>query len=257
MNTLADTWRLLGRHQRATLRAPIWSLINLVYPVVWLLLFGQLFGGMADLPGFPEGGYQRFLTPGVVVMTVIYGASFAALGLVMDFRMGVIDRYLTTPASRPAIIFARVLDATVNVTVQAIVVLLIAFAIGVRTSNGIGGALLVVLAAALLAVVFAAFSTWLGIRTREQQGLVGMMNVLIVPLIFLSTALLPVNLVPGWIAHVMPYNPVSWAVNVARAGTLDGTHGAEVLRDLGGLVLLALVFLALAFSALRSWERSR
>jgi ABC-2 type transport system permease protein len=253
----ADTWRLLGRHQRTTLRTPFFALINLIYPIVWLLLFGQLFGGMANLPGFPATSYERFLAPGVVVMTVIYGASFAALGLVMDFRLGVIDRYLTTPVSRPAIILARVADATVNVTAQAVIVLLVALAIGVRIAAGVGGGLLIVAAAALLGVVFAALSTWLGIRTREQQGLVGMMNVVIVPLIFLSTALLPVNVVPGWIRHVMPYNPVSWAVNVARAGTLGGTPVREVLVDLGGLVVLALIFLVLSFGALRSWERAR
>lgn len=257
MNPAGDLLVLLRRHLRSNLKTPIWAIINLTYPVVWLLLFGQLFGSMARTPGFPPGSYQTFIAPGVIVMTVIYGASFAALGLIMDLRLRVIERYLATPVSRPAIIWARILDATINVTAQACLMLLLSLIVGVRFHT-ILGPIQVIVAAAALGFVFAAFSILVGIRSRHQQGLVGMMNIIIVPLIFCSTALLPRSLAPGWLQRLMPYNPVTWAIDLARAATTSATAltGLDLLARLGGLLVLGLALTILATHAFRRWQET-
>jgi ABC-2 type transport system permease protein len=258
MTVFGDVWYLFLRHQRTARRQPIWALINLAYPIFWLVLFSQIFQRTSQLPGFPTHRYVQFLAPGVVMMTVIYGAAFASLGMLLDFRLGVIERYLTTPVNRGAIVLARVLDAAANVTMQAVVVLVASLALGVRIATGPVGGLVVVVTAFLLGLVFAALSCWIAVTSREQEGLVGTVNLLVIPLIFLSTILVPKDFTPTWIGRLVPFNPVTWAVDAARSVSLDRAwHGPLLARDLGLLVVLTVVFAALGIQALLRWARRR
>ena len=78
MNAVSDTWYLFVRHIKDSLRTPIWLLINLIQPLVWLLLFSKVFEGVAELPGFTTDSYLQFFAPGVIIMTVLF-----ALGVVV------------------------------------------------------------------------------------------------------------------------------------------------------------------------------
>ena len=93
---LEDTQHLLIRHIRATLRLPIWIAVTLVQPVIWITLFGQLFRRVVEIPGFDSGSYIEFLTPGVVIMTAMFGSAWSGMGLIEDLHHGVIDRMLST-----------------------------------------------------------------------------------------------------------------------------------------------------------------
>jgi ABC-2 type transport system permease protein len=184
-------------------------------------------------------------------MTVIYGSAFSALGLVMDFRSGVIDRYLSTPVSRAAIVLARVLDGSVGVTIQSLLVLLLSIALGVRLAAGPAGVLVILAAAFLLAAIFAAFASWIALSTRDEQSLVGTIQFLAMPLVFLSSVLLPVALMPGWLARVVAYNPVEWATRAARSLVLSGWDVSLLLRSFGPLLALAAALTALSIVTFR------
>ena len=256
MNTFfPDTWHMLLRHIRTTLRIPIWIVITLVQPFIWLALYGQLFRKVVEIPGFGAKSYIQFLTPGVVVMTALFGAMWSGMGLVQDLEAGIVDRLLATPVNRGALIAARVLHAALTVAVQSIIILLVAMAFGARFPGGVGGFLAILLLAALLASGIAALSTGLALLTRREETLIAIVQFFGMPLTFLSTAFMASALMPGWIRMVARGNPVNWSVNAARSAML-GEHWSSVLSYGALLTIFALAACALATQAFTLYRRA-
>ena len=104
-----DTLAMLVRHQRNFVRQPIWLVFALTQPIFWLLLYSQLFRRVVDLPGFDTDSYVQFLTPGIVVMTAFFGATWSGMSMIDDLDRGVIQRFLATPTRRSALIVSQVL----------------------------------------------------------------------------------------------------------------------------------------------------
>jgi ABC-2 type transport system permease protein len=104
MSTLvAHSAYLTNRSVKAMLRQPIFVFVTLIQPMVWLLLFGQLFKSVTEIPGFAgSGSYVEFLTPGVVAMTALFNAAWAGTVYIEDMNRGVMDRLLASPVSRGA-----------------------------------------------------------------------------------------------------------------------------------------------------------
>ena len=102
----------------------------LVQPMIWLLLFGQLFKRVVELPGFATGSYIDFLTPGVVIMTVLFSSGWAGMTFIDDMDRGVMDRMLSSPVSRGAMMLASMLNQAVTIVVQSVVVVLVGLALG-------------------------------------------------------------------------------------------------------------------------------
>ena len=104
MDFLRDTWHLLVRLLWATVRMPVFVLISIVQPILWVLLFGQLFRAVTTIPGFGASSYVQFLAPGISIMTALFGAAYSGMGMLVDIDRGVLDRLLATPVARGALI---------------------------------------------------------------------------------------------------------------------------------------------------------
>ena len=89
-----DTGWMVVRHQRNFIRQPIWLAFALTGPLFWMLLYSQLFRRIVALPGFGTDSYVQFLTPGIVVMTAFFGATWSGMAMIDDLDRG---RYLRTP----------------------------------------------------------------------------------------------------------------------------------------------------------------
>ncbi|HVZ37988.1 MAG TPA: ABC transporter permease [Candidatus Kapabacteria bacterium] len=254
MNTfISDTLHLLIRHLRTTLRIPIWIVVTLVQPVIWLTLYGQLFRRVVELPGFGNTTYIQFLTPGVVIMTALFGSAWSGMGLIEDLNEGVMDRMLATPAHRGALIAARVLHAAVTVLVQSLIILLFGLVLGASLPGGIGAFLAILGIAALLGAGFSAFSNGVALLTRREETLIAVINFFGMPLTFLSTAFMAATLMPSWIGVIATVNPVNWGVNAARdamAGVNWGGVGVNMAL-LAGFVLVTSFFASQAFRVYR------
>lgn len=237
MNFLTDTYHLFIRHVQTTLRMPIFVFITLFQPFLWLLFFSQLFERITAVPGFSGDSYLQFLTPGIVVMTALFGSAWSGMGILADLDEGALARMLTTPVSRLAIVCARVLHASLNVVVQSGIILLLALLLGVDIPGGIPGVILILLAAALLGAAFGAASNGLALLTRKQETLISVINFFTLPLFFLSATLISRELMPDWMETLASFNPVNWAVVLARNG-MEGANGAPIL----GLLLLLIGF---------------
>lgn len=215
---LRDLWPLYLREVRYSLRIPAYLIMSIVQPILWLVLFGQLFGAVGTLPEFEDTTYLAFLTPGLAVMTAAWSSAYAGMGVIRDLDRGVFDRLLATPVSRTALIGARGLHSATVVVLQAGIILGTAFALGVRSPGGPAGIGAVLAAAALLGAGFGGASTGMALVVRKEEVMLALTNFLVLPLLFLSSLLITRELMPEWMASLAAFNPVDWAVSFGRAG---------------------------------------
>jgi len=254
---VTHTGLLTARQLRAFLRNPAYLLINLVQPIIWLLLFGQLFRSVVDIPGFSGGhDYLTFLTPGIVMMMALFGSAWAGTTYIQDMDRGVMDRFLTSPTSRGGLIVATMLYQAVLTVIQTLVVLGVAWLAGARFAGGLGGILVLLLAAVLLTFVFAAFSNAIALLAKQQAALIGISQLLSFPLMFLSSAIMDTKLSPAWVGDVARFNPFEWAVVAGRDALTSAPDWAAVWGHLGLLAGLTVVMTALATLAFRAYQRS-
>jgi ABC-2 type transport system permease protein len=255
-----STWTVqtvqITRRWLINVRRQIWgAAFSLVQPVVWILLFGQVFSSLGDLPAFDGVGYATFLVPGVLMMTVLYAGAWAGTGFIDDMQSGVMNQLLSAPVARTAIVTGQLLQQLLICLAQSVVVLLIGWLGGAHYPGGVGGMALSILVALLLAAVFCSLSAAVALTARSQVALIGISQIIVLPVTFLSTTMMPTSLMPTWVQHVSTYNPMTWAVDLARTA-LAGTADAQLWPHLAGLAALAVLVYAWSVRALRSYQRS-
>jgi ABC-2 type transport system permease protein len=251
----ADTWHLFLRYMRTTLRIPIWIAVTLVQPIIWLFLYGQLFRRIVELPGFGGDSYIQHLTPGVVIMTAMFGSAWAGMSMIRDLDEGIMDRLLSTAVHRGAIISARVLHASVTVGVQSMIILGMGLLLGARIEGGIPGVLAIIALALLLGASFSAISNGIALLARREETLIAIVNFFGLPLVFLSTAFIAAELMPGWIRTAAEFNPVNWAILGSRAA-MQGDDWMLVLQYSGFLLVFVLVCGFFSTRAFQVYQRA-
>ena len=257
MSTMvADGSHFTARQVRALVRQPYFLVITLVQPVIWLLLFGQLFKRVTDIPGFSTGSYIAFLTPGIVVMTALFSSGWAGMGFIIDMERGVLNRFLVTPAPRGSLIAGNLGYVALTSAVQSLIIISLGLLTGARFPGGPASLLALAVCAILLAAAFGSFSNALALLLRNQESVIAVANLLVLPLSFLSSTLMPENLLPGWMHGVARFNPVNWAVTAGRESLQPDVDWGLVLSHAGWLLALALVCGWLSTRAFRAYQRS-
>ena len=236
---------LSGRSLRTLSRQPAYLLFTLVQPMVWLLLFGQLFRRVAELPGF-GGDYLDYLTPGVVVMTAMMSAGWSGTSIVQDMERGVMDRTLTSPIRRYALV----------TVVQSLIMFATGLLAGARYPGGVQGLLVVLACAVLVALVFAGLSNAVALLVHQQEALIAVAQFLVLPLAFLSSVMMAPALMPGWVARAARFNPVDWAAVASREALRANPDWGLVLDRAALLAALAILMAWLAARAYRVHQRS-
>jgi ABC-2 type transport system permease protein len=244
---------MTGRHLRELWRQPWQIIIVLTQPIIWLLVFGSLFERIVDIPGFGVADYRAFLTPGVAIMTAIFYCGWTGMGLIEDLNRGVMDRLLTTPVRRTALISGRLAHVTIITMVQTLVIVGLGALIGFR--GDLAGVAVLVVSAGLLGWAVGALSTGFALIAREEQAIIGV-NMLVLPLTLMSSAFMNPDLMPGWIQAIAVVNPVNWAVEASREALSSGTEWLSVFYRLGGLTILAVLGTWFAVRAFRTYQRS-
>ncbi len=244
----AHTWFMLGRQLRNLARQPIWIAIMLVQPMFWLLLYSQLFRRIIELPGFATTNYVEFLTPGIVVMTAFFSATWSGMAMIEDLDRDVVERFLATPVSRSSLVLSQVLRSALTAAVQGLIILLIGLALGARVHGGPLGWIVILLAAALVSAAFSGISHGLALLTRKEATMIAVANFFALPLTFVSTTLIASPLMPHWMQVASRFNPVNWAVDAAREPVLASTDWSA-----SGLHLLYLLGFSLFTAAFATW----
>lgn len=248
-----DTWWVAWRELKHFVGEKIRILMILVQPFIWLALMGNMFEKMASIPGFPAKSYLDYMAPGVVTMVTLFGGIFGGMSIVWDRRLGFLNKLLAAPIARSAVVSGKMLAISIQSAIQAGIIFVIARLMGVSFHSGIGGAVMVIVLAALLSLVFAGISLSFGAMIRSHEGLMAVMNFFTMPLMFTSNAMMPLSFMPSWLQTVAKINPLSYAINPMRTLFLTGWNVRELVL---GVVILALVAFLFGLLATRLFKRS-
>jgi ABC-2 type transport system permease protein len=248
MNVISDTWYITLRDLRARLRMPVFIFMTLFQPILWLVLFTQIFKSLGGMLGPGGGSYLQFFAPGVLVMTVLFGSAFSGFGMLWDIDTGVLSKMLATPVTRISVIAGRVIATVVVLLIQALIIIILALIMGVHFETGAPGVLFAFLLLALLGLGFAAFSNGLALLLKRQETVMAVTNLMTMPLMFLSSLMMPAALLPGWLNAVRQVNPIDYAVVGAR----DLISNGYVWHDLwlSSVVLIAVAVAGVLFGTL-------
>ena len=178
------------------------------------------------------------------------------MGFIEDIASGVMDRELASPVWRGALNAGTVIYAALTVALQTVLIVLLSLALGADYVGGVGGVLMLILVAALLAAIFASLSNGVAMLARQREALIGAVSFVLLPLTFLSTALMQASLIPGWIRTISKFNPVNWAVQAGRSAAMQQINWGLVGARLGMLLALTVVSAWLATRAFTRYQRS-
>jgi ABC-2 type transport system permease protein len=242
MKFARDTWLLFKRSMISTIRNPTWLIFGLFQPVCYLLLFAPLLDGVAGTAGLAAENGLTLFTPGLLILMGLLSAAFVGFGLIADLRAGVVERMRVTPASRIALLLGPALRDVVVLLVQAALLMLTAWLLGLRASPT--GIALMFGLLTLLGLTMASCSYALALTLKDENALASIINFFAAPLMLLSGILLPLTLAPPIIQGIAGINPLSHAVEAARA-LFNG--------DVGDSVVLRSFVLMGACAALATW----
>jgi ABC-2 type transport system permease protein len=256
LTALRHSWYMTVRHLRALKRQPWWIAISLAQPITYLVLYGQLFKRIVELPGFQAANYVTFVTPGIVIMMALFGGGWNGMTIIFEIDSGLMDRFLVSPVSRIAIIAGRLAQMGIIMMVQASMLLGLGMLMGARFDGGIVGLLVLLLCGVLLAVPFGALSNAMALIVRRTESVIAASNFILLPMIFLSPVFMAPTLMPGWIRAVSRFNPVGWAVGAARSAMSVQPDWGEIGLDITLLVALSIASAWVATQAFKSYQRS-
>jgi ABC-2 type transport system permease protein len=185
---------------------------SLVQPLIYLFILGAGIGAGSHLGGL---GYQRYIFPGVIVMSLLFNGSSAAIAIVVDRQLGFLKAILAAPVPRSAIVAGKIASGAVQSSVPALLLLLLAPLIDMHLDVATLGAL--VPAMALVAIVFSAMGVGGAARLRSITLSPVFSNVVLVPLFFMSGAIYQLDRAPVWLARLAYINPAAYAVDLLRA----------------------------------------
>src|SRR6185437_6055917 len=221
------------RHDRTEL------LTRAVQPVLWLLIYGETFNRIHAIP-VPDGqSYLEFLTPGIIAQSGLFVAIFYGIQIIWERDAGVLTKLLVTPTPRSALILGKSFAAGIRAMAQVVVVLVLAAIIGVNLSgnplNIIGSFAVVLLGAAF----FACLSMTIAGVVLKRDRLIGIGQMITMPLFFASSALYPVAIMPSWLRALSRVNPLSYEVDALRGLLIDAP--SHLWLDIGVLAFSVVV----------------
>lgn len=217
-NLFRDAWTLYRRAMIKLLRAPSRLYFTLLQPLIWLVLYGNLLSNVARGANnqFGTDSYMTFFLPGIIIMTMLFGAAGSALSIINDDDTGYLNKLRVTPISRLSILLGNIMAELTRVMIQIIILIVVAVLFGVRI-NDLLLLPLVFVVALLFGLTIGSLGTFVGLATRNVQSTFLIINFFTLPLIFTSSAQLPINLMPDWLQVIANINPITYAINGMRA----------------------------------------
>ena len=266
-NLFTDIGWVCYRGLKKLSRNPFLLMFTLIMPLIWLGMFSQTFGVLfargATLPGSAPLPYDYIavLLPGIAVLTAIQAASQSGFGMVTDIETGFMDKFFVAPIHRASVLIGKLLADGLRMAAQAGIVLLIAYlftlAFGwkIPFATGLLGDLLIVALAALFGVAFSGLSNSVALFTKSTESTMMVSFTLTFPLLFLSTAMVPLSLLPGWVQTFSKLNPVSYVATASRTMILTGFNWLQIGQAFAAIAIVGFLLNALAVIAFRRQGR--
>ncbi|HEY5294732.1 MAG TPA: ABC transporter permease [Gaiellaceae bacterium] len=223
-----------------------------VQPVLWLVIFGETFNRLHAIPT-GKLPYLDFLAPGIIAQSGLFIAIFYGIQIIWERDAGVLTKLLVTPTPRSALILGKSFAAGIRSLSQVVVVLILSTILGVSLSSNpldiLGSFVIVMLAAAF----FSCLSMTIAGIVLKRDRLMGIGQMITMPLFFASNALYPVSIMPAWLRDLSKVNPLSYEVDALR-GMLVHSN-ANLGLDFGVLIVAVIVGVATASSLVNRLAR--
>jgi ABC-2 type transport system permease protein len=244
---LGQLGAIVGYELRKLAHDPSELLLRAVQPALWLVVFGSVF---SVIHAIPTGSltYLEFLTPGILAQSVLFIAIFFGIASIRERELGIITKFLVSPAPRVVLVGGRALAASARGISQAVIVFLLAIGLGVRLSLDPLSVLGVLIAIVLGSALFSALSMIIASLVRTQERFLGIGQLLTMPLFFASNAIYPISIMPPWLKVVALANPLTYLVDALRTLMIPGGTGTYPL----GVDFAVLTFAALGLIWLES-----
>jgi ABC transporter DrrB family efflux protein len=226
LGVVRDTLEITRRNLIGYLRVPQLLVFSTIQPVIFVVMFRYVFGGAINVPG--GVAYVDFLMPGIFVQTVVFGAIATAIGLAADLKSGLMERFHALPMARSAVLTGRTTaDLSRNVFV-VILMMVVGFLVGWRVHTDIWG----LLGGGLLVLMFGYAMSWVfavvGLAVGDPESAQAAAFPVLAPLVFASSAFVPVETMPGWLQAFANHQPVSATATAVRALTLGGGTASDI-----------------------------
>ena len=244
LGAVRDTFAIVQRNLIGYRRVPQLLVFSTIQPVIFVLMFRYVFGGAVEVPGpIP---YVDFLMPGIFVQTVVFGAIATAIGLAADLKSGLMERFHALAMARSAVLTGRTIaDLLRNVFVVALMMgvgFLVGWRIHTNVVSLVGAALLVLLFGYAMSWIFAT----VGLAVGDPETAQAAAFPVLAPLVFASSAFVPVESMPGWLQVFAEHQPVSVTASAVRGLTLGGPVASDVWQSLAWCVGILALFAPLA-----------
>ncbi len=243
MTLLYDVESLLERYLTKLVRNPTLLATNLVTPLLFLFLFSQLLQKLSVFPGI-AGSYLEYLTPGIIVLNAMVGATLSGVSVVNDLNSGYLSKMLLTQVSRAAILLGRMLTDVLVVLAQCVITIVFALAMGVTFATGFPGVLLILVTVTVFELALSGIFLVVGMKTRKTETISAIGNAIFFPLVFVSSAMFPSSFFPSWAQDISAYNPVSYASDVTRGLVQGGLTSSTLVAGYAVIGAIAVVTIA-------------
>jgi ABC-2 type transport system permease protein len=213
-----------------TSRNPYVTFTSLVQPIIFFVLMAEVLGAVAgDALTQALGGnvhYVTYLTPAIMIQSALAAAAVSGIGLVDDMETGMFDKTLISPMGRGAMFVGKVLSEFVRITGQTLIIFALGYgllalktgaSIGTYVETGLLGLFGIVTITLIFGGVFMAYSNIVALLTRDREATIMIANLLTFPLLFVSSAFVPLEVLPNWIETVAVVNPITYGVDAIRA----------------------------------------
>ncbi|BAW31814.1 MAG TPA: ABC transporter permease [Methanothermobacter sp.] len=213
MGEIEGIYTIWLREMKRFLRYRSRIVTSIVTPLLWLIIFGTGLGASIRFAAVP-GGYRAFIYPGIIGQTILFTSIFSGVSVIIDRQYGFLKEILVAPISRPSIVFGKALGISTASMIQAAILLVLSFIVGVTMSPlcfivSMIIALIVSMGLGGLGLVIAAF-------TDSMEGFNLIMSFIVLPIFLLSGALFPITGLPSWLQGAVYINPLTYAVDALR-----------------------------------------
>ena len=237
---MSSIWYYMERDMIKWLRGWVAVISLLVMPAAWLI-----FVGLA-LPVTFTGNYLDFITPGILVMTMLASSMAGGTLLIFDKILGFLNKFLALPSPRESILFGKILFITIRGVIQSTIILVVATLIGATILEPAQYGM-IYLILVLFGLVISGLATTVALYVEDHDSYAAFNTLITMPLFFTSSALMPYSVMPPWLRAIASVNPLSFAIDAIRSAEL----GAVPFMQMGILAILCVVVLAVCMQVFR------
>jgi ABC-2 type transport system permease protein len=220
-------------------RDPTEVITRSVQPILWLLVFGEVF---THARAIPTGNlsYLDFMAPGVLAQSVLFTAIFYGIAIIWERDLGIVHKMLVSPAYRSALVLGKAASAGVRGLTQTVIIYVVSLLLGIHVRLAVLPVLGVLVIVLLGSAVFSTFSLVIACIVKTRERFMGIGQVLTMPLFFASNAIYPIDMMPGWLQVIARGNPLTYLVDALRALMIEGGRSAFGLGTDVGIQVIAI-----------------